>query len=173
MKTSVITLSALLFAGAANAATAEDFGVTQDLLINEDVKTLHIVDINADNRKDLVWVTSTGAVKYKLKNNDALASLESLPGTRWRLEYNGRNEVKFLNFTGQGGVLETHDDKFYRILDVTMSNTGTLDFCTPLNYGLDKTGCQWQYSVTEILPNVMKGVDKRLNATWVAYKLVN
>ncbi|KNC66140.1 hypothetical protein [Pseudoalteromonas ardens] len=173
MKTSMLALCSLLASGAVNATTTESFGTTQDLLVNEDVKTLHVVDINADSRKDLVWVTNTGAVKFKLQNNDALASLESLPGTRWRLEYNGRSDVKYIDFTSEGGVLQTHDNKLFNVINVTMSQTGTLDFCTPFYNGLDKTECQWHYSVTEILPNVMKGVDKRLNTTWVAYKLVN
>ncbi|MBD1582635.1 hypothetical protein [Pseudoalteromonas sp. S16_S37] len=173
MRNSTVLVSALLFAATANAAVEASFGETQELLTNEDVKTLHIVDINADNRKDLVWVTNSGSVKYKLKNNDALASLETLPGTRWRLEYDNRSDVKFIDFTAEGGTVTTHDNKIYKISAITMNDLGKLDFCTPLYTGLNRTECAWHYNVTDILPNIIKGVDERLGDTWTAYKLVN
>ncbi|KZN51751.1 hypothetical protein [Pseudoalteromonas luteoviolacea] len=174
MKKLVVLIAGVLSAGSvfANPSVTETFGATQDLLVNEDVKELQIVDINSDNRKDLVWTTSKGAVKYKLRNNDAIASLETLPGTRWRLEYTMNGQVKFVSFTTGGGIIETDNDKVYKINKLSMGEAGELWFCTPLVNGLDRTDCAWHYKITDILPNVMIGTDQRTGAKWVANKIV-
>jgi len=55
------------------------------------------------------------------------------------------------------------------IVDLTVTEQNQLSFCTDLN----RTRCNWKYKVTEILPNMMKGVDQRTGETWTAYKLIN
>ncbi|QTH70825.1 hypothetical protein [Pseudoalteromonas xiamenensis] len=172
MKKTLLALCALGLTNLAFADVANEYGETQSLLVNEDVKTLHIVDINADNRKDLVWVTSEGSVKYKLRNNDAKASLDTLPDSRWRLEYANDKGVKFLDFTADGGIMTSSDNRTYRIVKVMMTEQGELSFCTPFLEGLNRTDCSWVFTITDIQPNVMTGLDQRYGHAFTAYKLV-
>ncbi|WMN59141.1 hypothetical protein NI389_13085 [Pseudoalteromonas xiamenensis] len=172
MKKTLLALCALGMTNLTFADVANEYGETQSLLVNEDVKTLHIVDINADNRKDLVWVTSDGSVKYKLRNNDAKATLDTLPGTRWRLEYANDKGLKFIDFTQNGGVITVNGRYFFKITELMMTENGELSFCTSKSEGLNRTDCGWNYRVTDILPNMMKGTDDDTGWDWVAYRLV-
>ncbi|QUJ68547.1 hypothetical protein KDD30_05380 [Photobacterium sp. GJ3] len=158
--------------GFSSFAASLEYEPAQDLILGENVQELHIVDINGDHRKDLVWVTTTGDVRYQLKRNDSKATLSNLPGTRWRLEYRNDKGIKFIDFTSSGGVMTTSSNVVYKINQLMMTENNELSFCTDASSGMSQTDCEWVYRVTDIQPNTMTGVDDRTGLLWDAYKLV-
>ena len=123
-KTIVFCASAIasfLFAAssiASSTTTAPEFGETQTLLENEDVRDFKLVDLNGNYRLDLVWLTNGGEIKYKLQANQAFQNFEDLKGTTWKMTYTNTNEYKWVTFgAGDGnGVIENQSGSLYNIV---------------------------------------------------------
>lgn len=156
-------------------ATAADieFKETQTLLQGEDVQTFLLKDMDGDHRLDVIWQTSNGELKYKLQNNQARVTFDSIKGTKWRLTYDVSGIDKKLDFFNDGGVIEDQSNYQFNITQVTVTELNQLSFCTDFSAGLNRTRCLWKYQVTEVLPNIIKGVDQRTGESWTAYKLIN
>ncbi|NRB26001.1 hypothetical protein [Shewanella sp.] len=155
------------------ATAAEiEFKQTQTLLQGEDVQAFQLKDIDGDHRLDVIWQTSDGELKYRLQDNQAMVTFDSLAGTKWRMTYDQTGYDKKLNFFTDGGVIEDRSNYQFNIVDVTVTELNQLSFCTDFSTGLNRTRCIWKYQVTEVLPNILKGVDQRTGETWTAYKLI-
>ena len=153
-------------------ATEPNFKETQTLLAGESVQHFVLNDLDGDHRLDIIWQTRDGDVKYKLQDNQALVNFDNLAGTKWLLRYDNDDNDKYIDFFNDGGVIETYYESQYRINRITMTELNQLEFCTDNSSGLHQTDCEWIYTVTEILPNMMKGIDERTGKAWTAYKLV-
>ena len=154
-------------------ATEINFKETQTLMKGEDIQTFQLKDIDGDHRLDVIWQTSTGDLKYKLQDNQATVTFDNIKGSKWRLTYDQSGVDKKVNFFTEGGVIEDSNNYQFNIVDVTVTELNQLNFCTDFSIGLNNTRCVWKYQVTEVLPNIMKGVDQRTGETWTAYKLIN
>lgn len=155
------------------AATEINFKETQTLIEGEDVKTFQLKDIDGDHRLDVIWQTGNGELKYRLQDNQAMVTFDTIAGTKWRMTYDQSGDDKKVNFFTDGGVIEDKSNYQFNIVDLTVTEQNQLSFCTDFSTGLNRTRCNWKYKVTEILPNMMKGVDQRTGETWTAYKLIN
>ncbi|WP_299010646.1 hypothetical protein [uncultured Shewanella sp.] len=153
-------------------ATEPNFKDTQTLLTGESVQHFVLNDLDGDHRLDIIWQTHDGDVKYKLQDNQALVNFDSLAGTKWLLRYDNDDNDKYIDFFNDGGVIETYSGSQYKINRITVTELNQLEFCSDDYSGLHRTDCKWIYRVTEILPNMMKGIDERLGEAWTAYKLV-
>lgn len=150
-----------------------EFKQTQILLQAEDVQTFLLKDLDGDQRLDVIWQTSNGELKYKLQENNAMVTFDNIKGTKWRLTYDQSGIYKKLDFFNDSGVIEDQNNYQYNIVEITVTELNQLSFCTDFSTGLNRTRCLWKYQVTEVLPNVLKGVDQRTGETWTAYKLIN
>jgi len=154
-------------------AAEVEFKETQTLLQGEDLQTFVLKDMNGDHRLDVIWQTSDGELKYKLQDNQAMVTLDNIKGTKWRLTYDQTGIDKKLDFFNDGGVIEDQNNYQFNIVEVTVTELNQLSFCTDFSTGLNRTRCVWKYQVTEVLPNILKGVDQRTGETWTAHKLIN
>lgn len=145
----------------------------QELLPGVAVSQFQVVDVNGDNRDDLVYLDSNGSMLVNYATNNSLANLDNLSGTKWRIEYDNKySTLKYVDFTSDGGVITDSSDNLYKLNELSMTEDGQLTFCTDTSSGLNRHRCNWVYKVSEIGPNYMKGQDTKSGDNWVAYKLV-
>ncbi len=174
MKNIIITGFTAIMASTALAVSATELQLkdTQILLQGENVKQFALQDINGDLRPDLVWLTTDGDIKYKLQDNQAVATFENIKGTKWRISYDRSGIDKYVEFTNDGGVLTDQNNNAFNLVSVTVTELNQLSFCTYIYSGLNGSVCRWKYQVTEVLPSILKGKDLNTGETWTAYKLV-
>ncbi|WP_318476518.1 hypothetical protein [Photobacterium leiognathi] len=170
----MISLLVLIASMCSFAAVAGEFEqVSEKLLPHTAVSMFQVVDINSDNRNDLVYLDVNGELWVNYADNDAVATLDNLAGSSWRMEYNDNNQtVKFVDFYNGSGAIKEEAGRMFSINSITQTENNKLMFCTSTTSGLNKTSCNWKYEVTTVEPNIMKGTDLRTGVTWVAYKLV-
>jgi len=172
LKLNVALMATALVVTTSSYAAEVTFEETKILLQNEDVKSFQLKDINGDHRLDIIWQTNNGELKYKLQNNQAMMNFKNLPGTKWRLNYDNNDDSKTIEFFAKGGVIENQSNYFWNIVNWEVNENNELSFCTDVHSGLNRTRCLWEYQVTEILPNALKGIDLKSGQPWVAHKII-
>ncbi|SFC47868.1 hypothetical protein [Pseudoalteromonas denitrificans] len=173
-KFSALTLATLILAFTSKAVEVE-YQDTKVLLEDGDIKSFQFIDMNSDNRPDIVWLTNGGEVKYKLQDNNALVNFDSLAGTSWLLleDHESETKRKKLEFTTEAGLITIlSSGKFYPINNKSVTESGVITFCTDLPDGMNYSGCKRIYKITEKLPNMLKGIDLYSGDTWTATKLI-
>ena len=149
------------------------FHEKKNLLSGEDVKDFKLEDLDGDNRLDVIWLDSNGNLHYKLQDNRAFVTVESLPGTRWKLVYDDNGAEEIIEFSADSGVIIMQENTLYNISRWEVSAQNILSFCRPSISGLNRTRCSVQYTQNHSEPNIMKGVQELTGQTWTAYRLVN
>ncbi len=165
-------VAALLLSTAATQATETEFKESQTLLQGENVKQFALEDLNGDRRPDIVWLTADGDVKYKLQDNQAMVTFDSIKGTKWLLTYDQSGVDKHVEFFNEGGVITTHNNLPYNIVSIDVTELNQLSFCTDFSSGFNQKDCEWKYQVTQVLPHILKGKDLKSGETWTAYQLL-
>ena len=148
------------------------FKETQVLLQGEDVQNFQLKDIDGDHRLDIIWLTSNGQVNMRLQDNQAMMNFNDLTDTTWKLIYDNRDFEQTVTFTALGGEIKTQSNYYYNIVKRDVTELNQLTFCTDFSYGLTGKQCEWKYEVTDVLPHVLKGIDKRTSETWTATQLI-
>ena len=115
-----------------------------------------------------------GELTYRLIDNQATVTFDSIKDTNWRMTYDRTGEVKELTFsTSDGQFITDQNNVQYNIIKIHEVQRGQFSFCTQLHPGRNGTHCQWEYKVTEALPNILMGIDLYNGETWTAYRLIN
>ena len=146
-KFSALTLATLILAFTSKAVEVE-YQDTKVLLEDGDIKSFQFIDMNSDNRPDIVWLTNGGEVKYKLQDNNALVNFDSLAGTSWLLleDHESETKRKKLEFTTEAGLITIlSSGKFYPINNKSVTESGVITFCTDLPDGMNYSGCKRIY----------------------------
>ena len=175
MLTKMALVVALTATSISNAfANNLTFGETKTLLSGEDVKQFEVKDLNGDYRLDLIWLTNSGDIKYKLRDNMAFENFEDLQGTKWRLTFDNAGTNEWLTFEGGGGIVEDKGGNIMNIVKYDVLNNGEHIFCRDYpRYGLGGTNCVFKYSIKSFDNNTLNGVYLYNNEPWTASQILN